>query len=68
VPIVADISLDEDVHPIHVMGANVETFSFRAITDWGQDALAQECKVITDGVACLSAVAKSGLHSSASIH
>jgi hypothetical protein len=45
VPIVAAVSLDEAGHPIHVKVAKAETFSFAAIADWAQDALARGCEV-----------------------
>ena len=60
VPIVAAVSLDEAGHPIHVKVAKVETFSFAAIADWAQDALARGCEVISDGLACFRAVAEVG--------
>jgi hypothetical protein len=50
VPIVAAVSLDEAGLPIHMKVAKVETFSFAAITDWVQDALARRCEVISDGL------------------
>jgi hypothetical protein len=40
VPIVAAVSLDEAGHRIHLKVAKVETYSFAAIADWSQDALA----------------------------
>jgi hypothetical protein len=40
VPIVAAVSLDEAGHRIHLKVAKVETYSFAAIADWAQDALA----------------------------
>jgi len=40
VPIVAAVSLDEAGHPIHLKVAKVETYSFAAIADWAQGALA----------------------------
>jgi len=57
VPIVAAVSLDDAGHPIHVKVAKVEIFSFAAIADWAQDALARGCEVISDGLACFRAVA-----------
>jgi hypothetical protein len=33
-------SLDEAGYPIHLKVAKVKTFSFAAIADWAQDALA----------------------------
>jgi hypothetical protein len=48
--IVAAVSLDETGHPIHVKVAKVETFSFAAIADWAEDALARGCEVISDGI------------------
>jgi hypothetical protein len=60
VPIVAAFSLVEAGHPIHVKVAKVETFSFAAIADWAQDALARGCEVISDGLACFRAVAEVG--------
>jgi hypothetical protein len=40
VPIVAAVSLDEAGHRIHLKVAKVETYSFAAIANWAQDALA----------------------------
>jgi hypothetical protein len=40
VPIVAAVSLDEAGYPIHLKVAKVKTFSFAAVADWTQDALA----------------------------
>ena len=60
VPIVAAVSLDDAGHPIHMKVAKVQTFSFAAIADWAQDALAQGCEVISDGLACFCAVAEVG--------
>jgi hypothetical protein len=57
---VAAVSLDEAGHPIHVKVAKVETFSFAAIADWAQDALARGCEVISDGLPCFRAVAEVG--------
>jgi len=60
VPIVAAVSLDDAGHPIHVKVSKVATFSFAAIADWAQDALARGCEVISDGLACFRAVAEVG--------
>jgi hypothetical protein len=60
VPLVAAVSLDEAGHPIHVKVAKVNTFSFAAIADWAQGALARGCEVISDGLACFRAVAEVG--------
>ena len=38
--IVAAVSLDEAVHRIHLKVVKVETYSFAAIANWAQDALA----------------------------
>jgi hypothetical protein len=40
--------------------AKVETFSFAAIADWAQDALARGWELISDGLACCHAVAEVG--------
>jgi hypothetical protein len=60
VRIVAAFSLDEAGDPIHVKVAKVETFSFAAIADRAQDALARGWEVISDGLACFRAVAEVG--------
>jgi len=60
VPIVAAVSIDEAGHPIHMKVAEVETFSFAAIADWAQDALARGWEVISDGLACFRAAAEVG--------
>jgi hypothetical protein len=57
VPIVAAVSLNEAGLPIHMKVAKVETFTFAAIADWAQDALARGCEVVSDGLASLRAVA-----------
>jgi hypothetical protein len=59
-PIVTAVSLDDVGHPIHVKLAKVETFSFAAIADWAQEALARGCEVISDGLACFRAVTEVG--------
>jgi hypothetical protein len=43
-----------------VKHATVRTFSFAAIADWTQLALVKCCEVISDGLACLRAVAEVG--------
>ena len=63
VPFVAAASLDETGHPIHMKVSKVATFSFAAIADWPQDALARGCEVISvisDGLACFRAVSEVG--------
>jgi hypothetical protein len=40
VPIVVAVSLDEAVHRIHLKVVKIETYSFAAVADWAQDALA----------------------------
>jgi hypothetical protein len=42
-PIVAAVSLDDAGQPIHVKVSKVATFSFTAIVDWAQAALALVC-------------------------
>lgn len=60
VPFVATVSIDEAGHPLYVKLATVKTFSFAAIADWCQMALARGCEVISDGLACFRAVAEVG--------
>ena len=60
VPIVAAVSIDDAGHPIHLKLATVRTFSFAAIADWTQVALAKGCEVMSDGLACFRAVAEVG--------
>ena len=60
VPIVAAVSVDDAGHPQHLKLATLTTFSFAAIADWAQDALAPGCEVISDGLACFRAVAEVG--------
>jgi hypothetical protein len=43
------VQLDDAGHPIHVKVSRVATFSFSALADWAQDALARGCDVISDG-------------------
>jgi hypothetical protein len=57
---VAAVSIDDAGHPVHVKLATVRTFSFAAIADWTQVALAKGCEVISDGLACFRAVAEVG--------
>jgi hypothetical protein len=40
--------------------AKVDTFSFAAIADWAQGAMARGWEVISDGLACFRAVAEVG--------
>jgi hypothetical protein len=65
VSIVAPVSLDEAVHPIHVKAAKVQAFSFAAIADWAQDSLARGYEVILRWAGLLPCSSRSGLHSSA---
>ncbi len=47
----------------------VKAFSLAAIADWAQDALAQGCEVISDGLACFRAVAEVGcIHHPVIVH
>ena len=59
-PIVAAVSLDEAGHPILVKVPAVQTFSFAAIADWAQHALARGCEVISDGLACFRGATEVG--------
>jgi hypothetical protein len=59
VPIMAVVSIEDAGHPVHVKLATVWTFSFAAIADWTQVALANACEVISDGLAYFRAVLKS---------
>jgi hypothetical protein len=60
VSFVAANSIDDVGHPVHVKLATVRTFSFAAIADWTQVALAIGCEVISDGLACFRATAEVG--------
>jgi len=60
VPIVAAISLDEEGHPIHVKVSKVKAFSFPAVVNWAQSALARGSEVISNGLACFRAVTEVG--------
>jgi hypothetical protein len=60
------VSFHEVGHLIHVKVPKVETFSFTAILEWVQNALARGREVISGGLACFRAVAEVGLPSSAS--
>ena len=55
-----NVQIDDAAHPIHGKLATVRTFSFAAIADWTQVALAKGCEVISDGLAWLRAVAEVG--------
>lgn len=60
VPIVAAASIDDAGHPMHVKLATMRTFSFAAIADRTQLALARGFEVISDGLACSRAGAEVG--------
>jgi hypothetical protein len=45
--------------PLHVWVVIDQTYSFAAIADWLQDALARGCE-LSDGLACFPAVAEVG--------
>ena len=54
------VQVDDAGHPQHVKLATLSTYSFAAIANWAQDALAAGCEAILDGLACFRAVAEVG--------
>ena len=61
-PLVAAVSLNEKYHPIAVNINVVEGFRLTEIARWARQHLEPGCMVISDGLACFSAVTQVGCH------
>jgi len=59
-PFVAAVSVDEDGHPIRMNMSVIKGFRSTEIKKWGEHHLQPEAQVISDGLACFSAVSKVG--------
>jgi transposase-like protein len=62
VPFVAAVSLNEKYHPIAMNMNVVDGFRLTEIARWASQHLEPGCMVISDGLACFSAVTKVGCH------
>lgn len=60
VPFVAALSLDDDGHPLRIKLTAVSGFTLKAIAAWAKANLAPDCSVLSDGLACFTAVAEAG--------
>ena len=60
VPFIAVVETNEAGHPLRVVLSRVKTFSLAEIEAWAQLHLAASATVISDGLACFSAVTKAG--------
>ncbi len=59
-PFIAAVETNEAGHPLRVVFSRVKTFSLAEIEAWAQLHLAASATVISDGLACFSAVTKAG--------
>jgi transposase-like protein len=60
VPFVAALSLDDDGHPLRIKLTTVSGFTLKAIAAWAKANLAPDCSVLSDGLACFTAVTEAG--------
>jgi hypothetical protein len=60
IPFVAAVSLDQAGHPLYIKMAPVPGFTLKAIADWAQSDLSPGCVVVSDGLACFTAVTAAG--------
>lgn len=60
VPFVAALSLDDDGHPLRIKLTAVSGFTLKAIAAWAKANLAPDCSVLSDGLACFTAVTEAG--------
>lgn len=60
VPFVAAVSLSDAGHPLRIKLTPVPGFSLKAIEQWAQSCLAPGCTVLSDGLACFTAVTAAG--------
>ena len=56
IPFVAAVSMDEKEHPRYAKFTPVPGFTMTAISAWALDNLNPGCRVISDGLACFSAI------------
>jgi hypothetical protein len=60
VPFIAAVETNESVHPLQVVFSPVETFSHAEVKNWAEQRLAPSATVVSDGLACFSAVTEVG--------
>ena len=60
VPFVAAVSLNADGHPLYVKMSPVSGFTQEAVKDWALASLEPGTNVLSDGLACFSAVVDAG--------
>lgn len=60
VPFVAAVSLSDDGHPLRTKLTPVTGFTLQSIAQWAKNQLAAGSTVLSDGLACFSAVTEAG--------
>lgn len=60
VPFVAAVSLDDNGHPLRIKLTPVSGFTLKAISSWAKANLSSDCRVLSDGLACFTAVTEAG--------
>ena len=60
VPFVAAVSLDDNGHPLRIKLTPVSGFTLKAISSWAKANLTSDCCVLSDGLACFTAVTEAG--------
>lgn len=59
-PFVAAVSLDDNGHPLRIKLTPVSGFTLKAISSWAKANLTSDCCVLSDGLACFTAVTEAG--------
>lgn len=60
VPFVAAVSLSDEGHPLRLKLSPVAGFKLAAIAKWARQCLTVGSSVVSDGLACFSAVTQAG--------
>ena len=60
VPFIAAVETNASGHPLQVVFSPVETFSHAEVKNWAEQHLAPSATVVSDGLACFSAVTEVG--------
>ena len=60
VPFIAAVSINDHGHPMRIKLTRVSGFTLKATAQWARNCLAPGCTVISDGLACFTAVTQAG--------
>lgn len=59
-PFIAAVSLTEEGHPLYTKMIPVQAFSLISVANWASEHLLPDSRVVSDGLACFSAVTAAG--------